>query len=124
LATTTVGVDHDDLLEVDAGAVRDAAHLLEVIRVESFDRLQELADQPRAPGRAEPQLLHLPAIERRAAVDALGHRSAVLPASVVGAARDGHEGERSDHPDSLVQPREKGNSVLRPVSRPLVRVFP
>jgi hypothetical protein len=91
------GVDHHHLLELDPGAVGDAAHFFEVGLVEILDLAEALGDQPFAPGLAQAEFAELPAIELGAGVDPPGHRRTILPAALVG--RSGHrdEGEGSDH---------------------------
>jgi hypothetical protein len=97
------GVEEGDILERDAGAFGDAAHLGDEGIVERLDHRQVVGDQGGGRGGVEAEAAELLAVMAQAALDARGGLGAVLDAALVRRAGDVDQGAGLGHGVALLR---------------------
>jgi hypothetical protein len=90
-------IEQRDILEGNAGALGDAAHLLDIGRLESFDDRQIVAHQLGHAAGVERKLPELGEIVRGAFADAIGGQPPILPTTLTRRPGDFDQGKRFDH---------------------------
>ena len=90
-------VQEGDRLELDTGALGDAAHLLDVGGVEGLHLRHVLTHQVPDGRRVEPRALELHGVVADAQRDAVGGLPPILPPALAGQPRHLDEGEGLGH---------------------------